>query len=105
MSGVSISQDLSKPVSTELAKYKLGSVGEQEVSREEGGTEPADGYRFLYANGNADHHLWTGFLIHKRTISVNKRVEVVSDRMSYLIIRGRWCDIIALNVHATTEDK
>jgi hypothetical protein len=25
--------------------------------------------------------------------------------MSYIILRGRWCDIIILNVHAPTEDK
>jgi hypothetical protein len=33
------------------------------------------------------------------------RVEFVSDRMSYIILRGRWCHIIVLNVHAPTEDK
>jgi hypothetical protein len=32
-------------------------------------------------------------------------VEFVSDRMSYIILRGRWCNIIVLNVHAPTEDK
>jgi hypothetical protein len=25
--------------------------------------------------------------------------------MSYIILRGRWCDIIVLNIHAPTEDK
>jgi hypothetical protein len=25
--------------------------------------------------------------------------------MSYIILRGRWCDIIVLNVHAPTQDK
>jgi hypothetical protein len=43
--------------------------------------------------------------VHKRIISAIKRVEFVSDRMSYIILRGRWCHIIVLNVHATTEDK
>jgi exonuclease III len=37
--------------------------------------------------------------------SAVKRVEFVSDRMSYIILRGRWCHIIVLNVHAPTEDK
>jgi hypothetical protein len=32
-------------------------------------------------------------------------VEFVSDRMLYVILRGRWCRIIFLNVHAPTEDK
>jgi hypothetical protein len=25
--------------------------------------------------------------------------------MLYIILRGRWCEIIVLNVHAPTEDK
>jgi hypothetical protein len=25
--------------------------------------------------------------------------------MSYIILRGRWCDIIVLNVYAPTQDK
>jgi hypothetical protein len=31
-------------------------------------------------------------------------VGFVSDRMSYIILKGRWCDIV-LSVHALTEDK
>jgi hypothetical protein len=41
--------------------------------------------------------------VHKRIISAVKRVEFVSDRMPYIILRGRWCHV--LNVHAPTEDK
>jgi exonuclease III len=33
------------------------------------------------------------------------RVAFVSDRMPYIILRGHWCHIIVLNVHAPTEDK
>jgi endonuclease/exonuclease/phosphatase family metal-dependent hydrolase len=43
--------------------------------------------------------------VHKRIISAVKWVELVSDRMSYMILRGHWCHIIVLNVHAPTEDK
>jgi hypothetical protein len=43
--------------------------------------------------------------VHKRIISAVKRVEFVSDRMSYIILRGHWCHIIILNVHAPTEHK
>jgi exonuclease III len=43
--------------------------------------------------------------VHKRIISVVKRVEFVSDRLPYIILRDRWCHNIVLNVHAPTEDK
>jgi hypothetical protein len=43
--------------------------------------------------------------VHKRIISAVKRVEFVSDRMPDIILRGRWCHINVLNVHAPTEDK
>jgi hypothetical protein len=43
--------------------------------------------------------------IHGENSTKYKRVEFVSDRMSYMVLRGRWCDIIFLNVHAPTEEK
>ena len=33
------------------------------------------------------------------------RVEFVSDSMSYVVLRGRWCNIIVLNEHAPSEEK
>jgi hypothetical protein len=38
------------------------------------------------------------FFVHKRIMSAVKRVEFVSDRMSYIILGGRWCHVIVLNV-------
>jgi hypothetical protein len=32
-------------------------------------------------------------------------VEFVSDRMSYIVLRGHECNIIVFNVHAPCEDK
>jgi hypothetical protein len=82
-------------------------VGVQEVSWGRDGTEPAGEYTFFYGKGNETHELGTGFVVHKRFMSAVKRVEFVSYRMSYMrvVLRGCWCDIIALNVRTPTEDK
>jgi hypothetical protein len=32
-------------------------------------------------------------------------VEFISDRMLYIILRSRWCNIIVLNVHTPCEDE
>jgi hypothetical protein len=76
-------------VAEEMSKYKLDLVGVQEVRWDGGGTEPADGYTFFYGKGNENHELGTGFCVHKRNISALKRVKFISDRMSYIILRGR----------------
>jgi hypothetical protein len=34
-----------------------------------------------------------------------KGEEFVSDTMSYITLKGSWCDIITLNAHGPTEDK
>ena len=38
-------------------------------------------------------------------VSAVKIVEFVSDRMSYIVLRGRWCKIIVLNMHPPSQEK
>jgi hypothetical protein len=80
-------------------------VGVQEVRWGRVGTEPAAECTFFYGKGNENHELGARCFVHKRIISAVKRVEFVSDTISYIILKGRWCYIIVLNVHATMEDK
>jgi exonuclease III len=94
-------------VSKELSKYEymLDLVGLQEVRGEGGGNEQAAEHKFFYGKVNGNHELGSCFFVHKRLISAIKMVKFVRDRMSYIILRGRWCHIVVLNVHVPTEDK
>ena len=47
----------------------------------------------------------TGFFVHHRIVLAVKRLEFVSVRMSYIVVRGHWCNIIVLNMYAPSEEK
>jgi exonuclease III len=89
-------------VARKLAKYNLDFVGVQEVKWDKEGTVRAGEYNFFYGKGQENHQSGTGFSVHQRIVPAIKRVAFVSDRMSYIVLRGRWCNIIVLNAHAPT---
>ena len=89
----------------ELARYKLDVVGVQEFRWDKVGTVRARDYNFFYGKGNENHQLGTGFFVHRRLVSAVKKIEFVSDRFSYIVLRGRWLHIIVVNVHAPSEEK
>jgi len=43
--------------------------------------------------------------VHHRIVSAVKRIEFISDRVSYIVLRGRWCNVIVLNLHSATDEK
>jgi hypothetical protein len=92
-------------VARELAKYKLDLVGVQNVRWDKEGTVRDREYTFFYGKGQENHQLGTGYFVHQRIVPAIKSVEFVSDRMSYTVLRGRWCNIIPLNAHVPTEEK
>jgi hypothetical protein len=89
----------------ELERYKLDLVGVQEIRWDKAGTVRAGDYTLFYGKVNDNHQLGTGFFVHQRILPAVKKVEFVSDRMSYIVLRGRRCNIIFLKAHAPTVEK
>ena len=90
---------------SELARYKLDLMGVQEVRWGKGGTVRAGDYIFSMAKETKIMNWEQYFYVHHRIVSGVKGVEFVSDRMSYVVLRGRQCSIIVLNVHAPSAEK
>jgi exonuclease III len=73
----------------ELERYKLDLVAIQEVRWEVEGYQTPDNYTFFYEKSNVNHQLGIGFLVHNRIIPTAERVEFISDRISYISLKGR----------------
>jgi len=86
-------------------RYNLDVMGLQEVRWDKGCTVRAGDYDFFYGKGNESHQLGTGFFVHHRMVSAVKNVEFVSNRLSYIVPRGHWHNIIVVNVHAPSKEK
>jgi len=88
----------------ELARYESDLVGVQKVRWDKGGMVRAGDYSFFYGKGNENYQSGTRFFVYHRTVSAVKRAEFVSNRVSHIVLRGCWCNIV-LNVHAPSEEK
>jgi hypothetical protein len=86
----------------ELGEYKVDLVGVHEVKCDKGDNLGTWDYFSFYVN-KTKIFIWEEFL-HQRVISAVKRLEFVSNSMSYVVqssLLRRHC----LNVHVPTEEK
>jgi len=86
--------------SQRISKMKIGFSGRTGGEVGQSGIVGAGDFCFFLWKGNKNHQLRTGFCVHHRIVSAVKRVEFVSDMVSYIVLRGRWCNIIVRNVHS-----
>ena len=84
----------------ELARYKLDLLGVQDVRWDKRGTLRAGDYICFYGKAKENHQLGTRFFLHHGIITA-----VNSDRLPYIVLRDRWCNIIVLNVHSSSKEK
>jgi len=61
-------------------------------------------YNCFYGKGNENRQFGTGCFVRHRIVSAVKRVDFLSGRVSYIVLRGCRCYIIVLNVHAPNEE-
>jgi len=80
-------------IARELASYKLHLMGVQEVRWDKGGTVKAGDYIFSMEMKRKSSMRYKIF-VHRRIVSAVKTVQFVSHRMSYIVLRGRWCNIV-----------
>jgi hypothetical protein len=70
-----------------------------------GGTIRAGYYIFLSWKRKRKSSIKNRIFVYHRIVSEVKRVEFVSDRMSYIVLIGRWCYIVVLNMYAPSQEK
>ena len=79
-------------------------MGVQEVRCNKGGPVRAEDLVFSVEKETKSSIRNRTFCTPQNSIR-GKKVEFLSYRMSYMVLRGRWCNIILLNVHAQSEEK
>ena len=79
----------------ELARNKLDLVGVQHLGKRGHGKNR--GVYFFFGKGNESHQLGTGCFVHHK-----KYQQLIKWS---LLVRGRWCNIIFLNVLAPSKEK
>jgi hypothetical protein len=62
-------------------------------------------YIFFCGEGKEKHQLGTEYFVHHKIVLAIKKIDFVSDTISYIVMSRGWCNIIVLNVHITSKEK
>jgi hypothetical protein len=74
----------------------------QKVRWDKGGTVRAGDYNFFLWQKKLKSSIGNRIFLNQR---IAPAVEFVNDRVSYIVLRGRWCNIIVITVHAQIQEK
>jgi len=102
------SQNRSGSITTaarKLNRYNLYLVGVKEVRWDKRGHAKSMGLHFFLWKRKRKSSIGKRIFVHHRIISAVKRVQFVSDKTSYIVLRGRWCNTIVFNVYEPREEK
>jgi hypothetical protein len=80
-------------VTRELARCSLDLVGIQGAMSDKAVLKEQSVIRFLLKR-KWKSSIRNRIFVHQKAVSAMKRVEFVSDRMSHIVLRGRWFDIV-----------
>jgi len=98
------SGSLTAAAARELARFKLDLLGAQQV-RWDKGARWEQGIINFFMEKETKIITWERLFLYIRIVSAAKKIEFVSDRVSYIVLRGRWCNIIVLNMPAPSGEK
>jgi hypothetical protein len=71
---------------------------------ENGGTLKAEDYNFFLWERERKLSNGKRIFVQHRILSAVKRVEFVSDKVLYIVLTGRWLNIIVLNESAPSDE-
>lgn len=86
----------------EIIPYNLDILALQEVRWIGEGYIHKNGYKLFYGGTNK-HELGTAFLVKNRHVNSVKNIKFVNERISYIQMKGKFCDQFYINVHAPTN--
>jgi len=88
-----------------IEKYKVKIVALQEIRWNDEGTININDTTILYGKSNERRQFGVGFAVHKSLVHTIKKFKVINCRIAFLIVNGKFFNIVFINVHAPTEEK